>query len=873
MKRVGIVLGILLVLVLVLAAVAPFLVDLNDYKGKILEEIKPYVPREVDFEHVELTVLSGLGVEIRGLRIADNPAFSKGDFLALDSLQVRVRILPLLRGRIKVKKIVLDRPVIHLARNAEGTFSFDDLLGTQEEGPAGKGGQPAEGEPAAKESGGGLGLLAGLLVNDLAIKQGRIVYRDEMLWPGRKPLVIGALDLGVRDLSLDQPVSIRLAASLLDEPEQNVEIEGTVGPFGEEIRPEKVPFDLRASLSRLPLGGVVSLLPSELPVQIRSGDGSLHWAAKGSLDRQIVSQSEINLQELQLAAAGGTEAGNSKPPLLNCSLKQKLVLEFEAERLQVESTDLAVNGEHLQMEGTLTSFRSRPRWEGKVWSDGLRPEVLVALVPAAAQAVPGELRFQGPVAVRLESEGDVDEFTLDTRLDMAGMKIEFGDLLHKPSGGKFSIGWKADKKGERVTLKDLELVLHTLTLNASGEMMLSETPHFGFLVQTNPVALQGWDVLCPLIAPYRPDGSVLVRSSLRGTTDDASVNLQVSSDKIGFVLPPSEGDKAAGADRSGVLESCNIKVQAKKRPAGVLGDAQAEVKKGRLLSVPFERLLTRVKYSPEVVEIEGLEMNVFQGEVQATGRYDPSEGTWSLRPNVKDVAMGEVLDRLTEYKDVFSGSFRGRFTASGNSRAGAEKDVSAEGTFRVSQGELKNFDLVGSVMDGLFGLKGIEQKLESSRSEIQKHESTRFDWLEGNFRMREGMLQLEGLQLRNVGTSKATDSDALLQGDVDLERQQIDMKGRVILSKRHSAELAAGAEVLKALYNPEQRIVLPLTLKGRVTRPVAFLDTEYVMGALSRYYTRQGVEKLRDQLGLPGEDQDGGESPADLLLKQLFKKR
>ncbi len=873
MKRIGIVLGVLLILVFLVAVLAPFLIDLDQYKGTILSKIKPYVPREVDFEHIELTVLSGFGAELRGLRVADNPAFSAGDFLQLEGLQVRVMLLPLLKRQIKVKRIILKRPVIHLARNADGEWSFSDLIVEAEEGTAGGGSPTAEETPAEAEAARGLGVLAGLLVNELAIQQGRIVYQDDMLWPGQSPLVIDAIDVDVRDLALDRPVSIRVAADLLNGSGQNFEFAGTVGPVGEEMRPETVPFDLRASLRELPLGTVVSLLASELPVRIRSGTGSVSWEAKGSLDQKIVSRAAVDLQDLRLEAVGAEEGVGREPVALHCTIAGKLVLEVAAEKLLLESLDVSVNGERLQMKGVVESFRTDPRWEGKVWSEGFRPDLLVAIVPGAAKALPGGLSFEGPLAMHLESAGTREAFDLEARLDLEGMKIEYQDLFQKASGGKFSIGCKAGKKGERVTVKDLELLLHTLALNASGELTLSETPHFGFLIQTNPIVLEGWDALCPALAPYEPEGSFFLRSSLRGTVEDVSANLQVSSDKIGFQLPPSEGEKGAGGDRSGLLESCNIKVQVKRKSTGVLGVAQAEIKKGQVMNVPFEKLLASMKYNSDVLEISGVELKVFQGEVQASGRYDLAKGTWSFRPSARDVAVGEVLDRLTAYKDSFSGSFRGQFTASGSTRTGAAPAVNAEGSFRISEGELKNFNLVGSVTDALLGLKGMDQKLKSSRQEVREHESTRFDWLEGAFKMSKGILLLEGLQLRNIGTSKATDSDALLEGKVYLQKQLLDLKGKVILAKRHSAELAKQAEVMKALYNAEQRIVLPITLKGKLKKPVAFLDTEYVLGAVSRYYARQGIEKLREQLGLPTERPEGEEKPGERLLRELFKKR
>ena len=130
-------------------------------------------------------------------------------------------------------------------------------------------------------------------------------------------------------------------------------------------------------------------------------------------------------------------------------------------------------------------------------------------------------------------------------------------------------------------LDDLELRLHTLSLNVSGELALVEIPHFGLLLQTSPTALEGWNALFPLLSAYQPKGSFFLRSSVRGTPDDASVNLQVSSDKFAFQLPPPEGPKGDGADRAGLLESCNLKVQAKRKAEELHGIAQAEIKKGR----------------------------------------------------------------------------------------------------------------------------------------------------------------------------------------------------------------------------------------------------------------------------------------------------
>ena len=71
-------------------------------------------------------------------------------------------------------------------------------------------------------------------------------------------------------------------------------------------------------------------------------------------------------------------------------------------------------------------------------------------------------------------------------------------------------------------------------------------------------------------------------------------------------------------------------------------------------------------------------------------------------------------------------------------------------------------------------------------------------------------------------------------------------------------------------------MVLPITIKGTIKRPIPFLDEDYVLGALARHYSRKavdkGIEKLQKKLGLPKETEDVIEKPVKELLKDLFGK-
>ncbi|MCK4534868.1 MAG: hypothetical protein KAT81_04995, partial [Syntrophobacterales bacterium] len=155
---------------------------------------------------------------------------------------------------------------------------------------------------------------------------------------------------------------------------------------------------------------------------------------------------------------------------------------------------------------------------------------------------------------------------------------------------------------------------------------------------------------------------------------------------------------------------------------------------------------------------------------------------------------------------------------------------------------------VESVLDNLFGIEGVGRFLGYQGGEVARHASTRFDSLDGTFEMKDTIIQVQSLTLRNIQTSKATNSVAILKGIVDRASKTLDLRGVVILSERHSRKLAERADILRALLNNQGHIVLPITLKGSIQKPIPFLDTEYVLNTLSSYYIQKGAQKLLEKL-------------------------
>ncbi len=80
MKRIAVWLGIVVAVLLLIAAALPFLIDANTFRPKLESSLTAALGRDVKLGDLKLALLSG-GVSANDLSIADDPAFSKTPFL------------------------------------------------------------------------------------------------------------------------------------------------------------------------------------------------------------------------------------------------------------------------------------------------------------------------------------------------------------------------------------------------------------------------------------------------------------------------------------------------------------------------------------------------------------------------------------------------------------------------------------------------------------------------------------------------------------------------------------------------------------------------------------------------------------------------
>ena len=169
MRRLGkwLLVAVAAVVVLTIAALAaiPWIVDTPRVQSLIASGASQALGRPVKFQSLSVSVLPYPAVRLHTLEIAEDPGFGGGAFLRLDEADLRLKLAPLLRGRVEFAALVLKQPRIVLIQGPEGRWNFASLSA------------PRETATAPRSSRGGAGGAApAALVSRVVIDRGLVTY-------------------------------------------------------------------------------------------------------------------------------------------------------------------------------------------------------------------------------------------------------------------------------------------------------------------------------------------------------------------------------------------------------------------------------------------------------------------------------------------------------------------------------------------------------------------------------------------------------------------------------------------------------------------------------------------------------------------------
>ena len=482
---VGIGVAILLLLILIIAL--PFLIDLNKYQDRYRPLIEEALNRKVELQDIRLTIWPRIGARIGGFVVQDDPAFRTGPFASLASLDVGVKLLPLLKGRVDVEEITLRDPVILVLKNSQGQLNIS-TIGAKPTAPAAPSKPEAPGQPAGSP----LQALALFAVDRVSIDGGKLTYRDEST-PKPTEYTVTQLEFLLTSVHLGDSPTVHLGATVLPY-NLPVRLDGSFGPLAETLDVKSFTFNLGLGKVALGLKGravggnldatinalqidtadLPVALPLTKPVQIKDLHLTLH--APYPMSPETPPASQVDLTDLGLTLAMGGSAINIK------GTATKGLANVTAASASINSSDLPVAVPLAKpVEVKDLHLNVRAKYPPK---EGTAPLELAEVPNLGLTIALGSSR----VEVKGSVLGGLAKVTATSKL------VNTADLpivvpLKKPVEIK-DLQAAAELKGQEARLTNLTLQLFGGFLRTQGTLGLgTPTPPF-----TGTVSLQGLQV-------------------------------------------------------------------------------------------------------------------------------------------------------------------------------------------------------------------------------------------------------------------------------------------------------------------------------------------------------------------------------------------
>jgi AsmA protein len=199
MKKLLIAVAVIVVLAVIAALVAPFVIPVDTYKARLIAAVKQSTGRDLRIDGpVSFHILPSLELSADQVSLSNAPGGAAKNMAQIKSLEVRLQLLPLLSGTVAIDSFVLVDPVIALEVEKDGRPNWQFSTTAAAPTPA-----PAPRTPAGAGAG-AMTELARLHLAHLKIENGTVSYVDARTG---KRWQASAINMNLAMPGLDSPMT------------------------------------------------------------------------------------------------------------------------------------------------------------------------------------------------------------------------------------------------------------------------------------------------------------------------------------------------------------------------------------------------------------------------------------------------------------------------------------------------------------------------------------------------------------------------------------------------------------------------------------------------------------------------------------------
>ncbi|MGB6623993.1 MAG: AsmA family protein [Candidatus Acidiferrales bacterium] len=306
---------IVIAAILLILIITPFFIDADRFRPDIEAALTEKLGRKVQIGHLTVSLFSG-SLKADQISIADDPAFSTGDFLTAKSLAIGVDVMPLIFSKqLHVHSLEISGPQVELLRTAAGQWNFSTLGGPAPEKAKTAASSDPPGDPPAAQ-GSAATMASNLTVDSLKISNGTVSLARAREAAGATS-IYQSVNISAQNISQTAAFPFQFDAKTPSGGKLN--LTGNVGPLGAGDA-SHLPFEGQLKAQSVPaedIENLLSVLGYALPAgsSLKGGtikaDLALHGPLEGFVTQGPVSLSNVTLAGFSLSSKLAGALGQS----------------------------------------------------------------------------------------------------------------------------------------------------------------------------------------------------------------------------------------------------------------------------------------------------------------------------------------------------------------------------------------------------------------------------------------------------------------------------------------------------------------------------------------------------------------------------------
>lgn len=511
MKRLLIVAGIVVGVLVLAALLVPLFVNVDTFRPQLEQTLSAGLNRPVHVGKLEASIFSG-GASANDISISDDPAFSKSPFLQASSVKIGLHLMPLIFSKkLEVTSVSVVKPEIVLLKNAAGKWNYSTV------GSSKPSAQPTPTTSASMD----------VSVEKFEIVDGKM--RVGQTGGRGKESVYQNVKLVAKNISLTSAMPFTFSA---DTPGGGaLKLEGQAGPLNRDDA-TRTPLDAQIKLEHADLAATGFIDPS-------SGlGGILDFETKLKSDgRKLHSEGKAKAEKLKVVPGSSPAQGAVS---LDYSSDFGLDSETGTLNANVHSGNSTANA-----SGSLDAHGADTLAHLKIHGKDMAVNDLVGLLPAFGVVLPSGASLKGGVLnMDFNAEGPLDRLVITGPLRITGTTLTGYNLSQKLGA---IASFSGIKSSNETLIQTFSSGLRVAPEGIRSDNLLLDVPSIGTLTGDGTIgANKSLNFKMRLKVSTSAGG---VMGAVGGLTSVASTNgipFTVTGDTTNPVFRPAVGEELKG---------------------------------------------------------------------------------------------------------------------------------------------------------------------------------------------------------------------------------------------------------------------------------------------------------------------------------------